>query len=251
MVFAATMIALGVIGFIKGDFAPIWQPSPESILARELLVYLCAFVSLAGGVGLLFRRAAPIAARLLLIYFLSWLLLFRLSKFFRALASQDSWSGWAETATITAGAWILYIWFATDWDTRHFRLATGGTGLRIARIAYGVALIIFGVAHFNYLKETATLVPDWLPWHLFWAFFFGCTFVASGLAVLIGVCARLATAMAALQLGIFTLFVWVPVIMKHPDAFQWSEFLISVAATAGAWMLANSYRQLPTIYERE
>ena len=60
--FAATMIALGVLGFIKGDFTVIWQPVPKAVPAREILIYLCAFIPLATGIGLLCRRAAASAA---------------------------------------------------------------------------------------------------------------------------------------------------------------------------------------------
>ena len=76
------MIALGIAGLCKGDFSVIWQPVPKEVPAREALVYLCALISVACGVGLLWQRTAALAARALLLWFLLWLLLLRLPGFF-------------------------------------------------------------------------------------------------------------------------------------------------------------------------
>jgi len=245
-VFAATMIALGILGLAKGDFAPIWQPVPAGLPARVALGYLCSFISLACGLGLLWPRAAAIAARVLFVSLLLWLLLFKARFIVQAPTVEVSYQTCGETAVIVAGAWVLYAWFAADRDKRRVPFAVGNGGVRMARVLYALALIAFGLSHFAYVDMTAPLVPAWLPAHVFWAYFTGCTFLAAAAAVLLGVWARLAAALSTLQVGLFTLLVWGPILAAgHVSAQHWAEFVVSWTITAGSWVVADSYRALP------
>jgi uncharacterized membrane protein len=241
VVFAATMIALGILGLVKGDFAPMWVPVPDAVPARQLLVYLCALVCLFSGAGLLWRRAAAVASCTLFGYLLAWLLLLRLPHLFFSF-TVDVWWAAAEVAAMTAAAWVLCLRLAGDRDRQGPGLASADKGLRIARALYGAALIPFGLAHFLYLEQTTVLVPGWLPWHVGWAYFTGAAFIAAGVALILGVAARPAAALAALEIGLFTLIVWVPVVVKGADAGQWHEFISSCTLTAGAWVIADSWR---------
>jgi uncharacterized membrane protein len=244
--FAASLIAVGILGLIKGDFAPIWQSVPKGLPAREALAYLCTFISLACGIGLLWRRAAATAARVLFIYLLLWMLLIKGRYILLAPTAEVSYQSCGETAVLVAAAWILWAWFAADWDRRWLGFAIGDKGVRMARVLYGLALIAFGLSHFAYVELTAPLVPGWLPAPVFWAYFTGCTYLAAGVSVLTGVYARLAAALAVLQMGMFFLLVWIPIMAAgNISAFQWGEAVVTVALTAGAWVVADSYRNVP------
>jgi len=244
-VFAAVMIALGIQGLIKGDFTAVWQPVPKGVPAREVLIYLCASVSLASGAGLLWRRTAGLAARVLLASLVLWFLLWRVRALFLAPLIESTWSCGA-TLVMAAGAWVLFATFATDWDRRRLSFAVGDRGVRIARALYGLGLLPFGYAHFANVKGTAALVPGWLPWHVAWAYLTGGTFVVAGVAILVGVYTRLAATLSALQMGMFALLVWVPILAAGDvNAFQWGEFATTLALTASGWVVADSYRGMP------
>jgi uncharacterized membrane protein len=244
-IFSIAMIGLGIVGLLYRDFVPIWSPVPASIPGREVFVYLGPLISLASGIGLLVPRVATVAARLLLTTLLFWLLLFRLPTFLLTSPFEACWSVFP-LAVMLAAAWVLYVWFAADWDRQHLSFFSGNNGLRIARVLYGFSLIFFGSAHFIDVKDTLSLVPNWLPGHAFWAYFTGGAFIAAGVAVLADRCARLAAFLSALQIGLFLLLVWVPIVAAGSKVpFQWSETILNAALLAAAWMVADSYKNAP------
>jgi len=239
--FAVTMLGIGVIGIATGHFTPTWSGVPKAIPLRGALAYLCAAISLVAGAGLLWPRTALAASRLLVGWLGLWLVVVRLPHLALEPRVLDSWWGTGDTAVMLAAAWVLRAWGAGERGD----MAESNSRFRVATVLYGLAMIPFGVAHLINLGDTASLVPPWLPWHVGWATATGCAFLAAGLAILTGVAARLAATLSAWQMAAFTLLVWVPVVIAGPNAFQWNEFVDSWTLTAGAWVVAESYRGAP------
>jgi uncharacterized membrane protein len=231
-------VALGAWTLLEGDFAAVWQPVAQGVPCREALRYACAFICLAGGVGLLWPGAAAPTARAVLGLFVLWLLVFKLPAIIRAPASAGPYESAGETAVIVAGAGVLYAWFAADRDQRRFSLRVHA--LPLARVMFALALLAFGVSHFAYVQDTAALVPRWLPAHLVLAYATGVAYLAAGAAVLAGRHAALAAALSTVQMGLFTVLVWAPVVTA--GAAERDEFVISWTLTAAAWLVADSYR---------
>lgn len=243
VIFAAVILGLGILGLVQGEFSTYARPIPKSWPAREVLDHLCSCICVAAGLGLVWKRTAAPAARLLLAYLLLCMLLFNMRIIILHPLVEVAYQNWGQTGVIVAAAWVLYAWFAMDWDRRHLGFAVGERGVRIARVFYGLSLIAFGFSHFAYLDNTTVLVPGWLPGPVFWAYFTGVAYLAAGAGVLTGVLARLAASLSALQMGLFLPVVWLPVLIAgNVTAFRWGEIVATVALAAAGWVVADSYR---------
>lgn len=230
LAYAALFIWLGVLGLESRTFTAIWSGVPEGAAYRPALVWVTTAVCLLCGLALLARRTRALGAGVLASYLALWMLAFRLPLLVKEPASTLSWWASGETAVMLAGALAL--------------LTTQEKGLRVARILYGLGLIPFGVAHFTYFAHTVEVVPRWMPWREAWAAITGGAFIAAGVAIVTGVLAPLAAALSAWMMGLFTLLVWVPIVLRgHPSPGDWQEFVDSCALTAAAWVVAESWQK--------
>jgi uncharacterized membrane protein YphA (DoxX/SURF4 family) len=84
---------------------------------------------------------------------------------------------------------------------------------------------------------------QWLPHPMAWACLTGVGSIAACLGLLFGVWPRLATAMEAAMLGLITLSYWGPDLYTGRTAT--TAFIISFLITAGAWLVADTYRDVP------
>ncbi|MGH8292726.1 MAG: DoxX family membrane protein [Gammaproteobacteria bacterium] len=241
--FAAGIIALGVICLRYGDSSLVLQAMPEWVPWRGDWIYACGTLMLVGGAGLFLARTAIHASRVLLVYLLLWLLLLKVPILVEAPRVIGSWETFAETATLLAGAWVIFAAIGGQGRSSWLKFVAGECGMRTPRNLFGIALILFGLAHFGYLKYTASLVPAWLPWHIGWVCLTGTGYMAAGLGTVFRIYPRLAAALTAGMMSVFQLLIWVPKTIDLPtDQSRWSELLVGWTLAAAAWVVADSYR---------
>ena len=106
---------------------------------------------------------------------------------------------------------------------------------------YAAPLAAFGTEHFTLTKVIASIVPSWIPWHLFWAYFVGACFIAAALSLVTGIQARLAASLLALNFFLFVVLMDVPAWAHHPrDRFGLTFALRELAFSGGPLALAAS-----------
>ncbi len=244
--FAAALIGIGILGLTYGTACEIWESIPKSLSDRAAVIRLCSLVALASGIGLVLRPAVVVSRRVLLAFLLLWLVLLKLPPLLRAPQVMVNWESFAETATLSAGAWCLFAARAGAWEKLHLRFAVGASGIRAGRLLLIAALPMIGLSHFVYHDLTASLVPKWLGFPLGWTYLTGAGSLAAAAGMLFAVLPRLAVSLETAMLWIFTLLVWVPRVASRPhDQGNWSELLISAAIASGAWLVAETYRGVP------
>jgi uncharacterized membrane protein len=114
------------------------------------------------------------------------------------------------------------------------------------RYLLALSLVVYGVDHLIALAFIASFVPAWIPWHVFWAAFFGVALMAGGFSIGLNFLQRWGAACTGLMFGIWVITLHLPRVLvlygipgapRDPD--EWSSLLIPVALWGGFWELAQ------------
>ena len=104
---------------------------------------------------------------------------------------------------------------------------------------YAAPLAAFGTEHFTLTKDIASIVPAWIPWHLFWAYFVGVCFIAAPLSLVTRIQARLAAGLLALTFLLFVALMDAPAWAHDPrNRFAAALTLRELSFSGGALALA-------------
>ncbi|MGC2233959.1 MAG: hypothetical protein WBA09_20845 [Candidatus Acidiferrum sp.] len=235
IVFGAAAVWFGVIALMWHD-AGTWQNLQHIwSLPFGTIIGACLMTALiAGGIGIQSPRTARWASAVLCVVYLC----FSLACVPDTIAASNIYERYGGSFflffSLLCGAIALHA--ATEASAAR----AVGFG-RLARFGLGVSAISFTLGQILLPRETAQLVPKWIPPNqMFWAMLTTVAFGLAAIAILINRQARLAMRLMTLMLALFGVMVWVPRLIAHPKAhFNWSECVLTFLITGAAWAVAD------------
>lgn len=244
--FAFAIIALGIETLLCARFAgydrnfgAAYKTIPVIPFLPQIpwLAYAFGAILAVYGVGLLSKHTVRTAAMTVgSLMFLSAVFL-DAPKYAANLGSMSVRTEVFEPTALAALAWLL-----------PGPGATSSWLERASRYLLAISFIVFGVDHFLALAPIGTLIPTWIPWHVFWIALFGAGFIATGISLALDILVRWSAACIGLMFAIWVFTLHLPRTLfgldggvgpKSPD--EWSSLLIAVAIWGGSWALARSW----------
>jgi hypothetical protein len=243
-VFSLAIAALGIEHFVCARTvadSPVFSPKDKVIPvipwlpAIPWLAYLFGAILVACAAGLLSKSTRRWAGMTLGGLFFVCTIVLEVPKNWVNLGSMPLRTGVFEPLTIAGLAWLLA---GVDAVPRWL--------VWVSRWMVGVSLIVFGVDHWLALAPIGSLLPGWIPGHVFWIGFFGLAFVAAGVSIGVNVLARWGAAGMGLMFAIwvFTLHLprvlgWYGIPGAPTNPNEWSSLFIAVALWGGFWGAAR------------
>jgi len=149
----------------------------------------------------------------------------------RPVVASDAVAG----AVLVLGLVVLFL--RGDW------LRAGGLEklILLGPLFYALPIAAFGTEHFTLTRGIASIVPAWIPWHVFWAYFAGACLIAAALSLVTGIQTRLAAGLLAVMFFLFVVLMDAPGWAHHPtNRFATALMLRELAFSGGPLGLAVS-----------
>lgn len=247
-IFAISMGAFGILYFIYAHSTSDLINIPPYTVARPMIDYLIGIGLIIVSISLASGKRAAQSVLLLGVGFFFVFVIFYVPKILEFLL-QRSW-GQAldtqgfETLAMAATAFALAAVFPAEGDgflRRPFYLRVTA---QTARFLFAISLATFGIFHIRYPRVIASLIPAWIPGHLFLAYLTGAGFLAAALSIAWGKVTRLAGSLLA---GMF--LIWV-VVLHSPrvahalhNGDEWSSLLVALCMGGAGFIFAGAFHE--------
>ena len=204
--------------------------------------YLAGAILVVTGLAIAAGYRVPVFGTVLGAVFFACVVAFHFQKLSLVIHDGNARTRASEVVALGAIAWMI----AGSCAETKSPERTGGWKIleEVGRWLLAITLVIFGVQHFMYAAFVATLIPAWIPGHLFFTYLTGAGMVAGGISIATKVYARLAGILLGSMFLFWVVFLHAPRVMAQVhNGDEWTSAFIALAMGAGAFVVAATSRR--------
>ncbi len=231
--FALAIICIGMVHLVGGHFPTGLLPVDKAVNDVRILCDICGCVLIAAGVILLTPKYVKYGIYLTGLFLLNFLFFIHLPRLVMNLQSGEAWTGTFEITSLLCG--VLVIWGINRAES----LLLAGNYL------FAAGLFVFGVLHAVYGTYISVLIPAWIPFPVFWAYFVGAAFFAASISLFIQKQVHLAATLLAIMFFLWVCIEHAPRVIASPNMeTEWTSLFVALAMCGISLMIAGSFKKL-------
>ena len=111
----------------------------------------------------------------------------------------------------------------------------------LSNLYFAAPLAVFGALHLAAAESLMPMVPSYMPWRLFWAYFFGFALLATSLSIATKIQVRWSGLLFGIAMFLFVAMLDIPGSLASPrDRFGWTLTIREMSFGGGGWILAGN-----------
>jgi uncharacterized membrane protein len=110
----------------------------------------------------------------------------------------------------------------------------------LSNLCFAIPLAVFGALHLFGPEFVMNLVPEYMPWRLFWVYFVGFALIAASLSIATNIGVRWSGLMFGIMMFLFVAMIHLPGALDQPqNRFIWTIVFRELSFGGAGWILAG------------
>jgi uncharacterized membrane protein len=245
-------IAIAGIGFptiYYKDFPyMLLPPQPFLIPGNVMSIYITGTLLILAGVFIVIeKKTRPVSFLLGCVLLLIFCFLY-IPYMFSATSNYKhlvEWDNAGKELALAGGAFVIAGCYSGKKEIPLNRF--WGKLMLLGAILFSIPIISFGILHFLIAKDVATMIPSWIPYPVFWAYFAGTALMGSGIAIILKIRPGLMAALLGTMIFIWFIILHIPRVVAAPSSDLEGEVtsaFLALAYSGIAFVIAGAAKRI-------
>ncbi|MGA9120765.1 MAG: hypothetical protein WB699_15475 [Bacteroidota bacterium] len=113
----------------------------------------------------------------------------------------------------------------------------------LSNVCFATPLAVFGALHLFGPQFVKDIVPEYMPWRMFWVYLVGCGLIAASLSIAINIGVRWSGLLFGIMMVLFVAMIHLPGALSEPhNRFIWTIVFREMSFGGAGWILAGNAR---------